>query len=235
MIDLSPLGEGITSHIYNDMQEVAEAAVSEILKMADDSIAQRGAFHLVLAGGTTPRRAYQLLVNADTDWSRWHIYYGDERCLPVDDPERNSLMVQRAWLDHVTIPQEQIHPMPAELGAEAGASLYTAIIEPVFPFDTVLLGMGEDGHTASLFPGHQHDESELVHAVHQAPKPPSERISLSRSSLTATRQLLLLVTGSSKQVALVKWAAGEPLPVSSIHPSCGIDLLLDKASVGIVE
>jgi len=235
MIDLSKFGDGVTAQLYDDMPAVAQAAAAQILKMATDSISARGAFHLVLAGGTTPKLTYQLLVGADTDWKRWHIYYGDERCLPVDDPERNSVMVQQAWLDHVTIPPKQIHPISAELGAEEGARAYLVVIEKIDQFDLVLLGMGEDGHTASLFPGQSHDELERVHAVHNAPKPPSERISLSCSSLINTRQLLLLVTGKSKQETLKKWAAGEPLPVAFIKLDCGVDLFLDKEAAGIVE
>ncbi|MCW8826863.1 MAG: 6-phosphogluconolactonase [Gammaproteobacteria bacterium] len=235
MVDLSLFDERLRCHLYDDVAAVARVTMEWIIRDADAALRKRGAFHLVLAGGSTPKLAYQLLVDADTDWSRWHIYYGDERCLPVDDPERNSVMAQQAWLDHVAIPKEQIHPIPAELGAEAGAMNYAHLIEQQLPFDTVLLGMGEDGHTASLFPGHLHDEQELVHEVHNAPKPPSDRVSLSRAALSTTRSLLLLVTGSSKQVALSRWAEGASLPVASIAPECGIDLFLDKEAVGIVE
>jgi len=235
MVDLALFNKRLRYHLYEGMEAVARVSMEWIIRDAEVAIRKRGAFHLVLAGGTTPKLAYQLLVDADTDWSRWHIYFGDERCLPRDDPERNSVMAQQVWLDHVAIPQSQIHTIPAELGAEAGAAAYSLVVEKAVPFDTVLLGMGEDGHTASLFPGHQHDAGELVHAVHHAPKPPSERISLSRSSLSATRKLMLLVTGRSKQEALAKWAAGEELPVTSIVPDCGVDLLLDMEAVGIVE
>lgn len=228
-------GPDVNPFIYDDMQGVAEAAVALILNAASAAISARGIFHLVLAGGSTPQLAYRLLVNADTDWSRWQLYFGDERCLPVDDPERNSVMAQQAWLDHVTIPLRQIHPIPAELGPEQGAAAYTAVIKEAIPFDMVLLGMGEDGHTASLFPKHQHNEGELVHAIHNAPKPPSDRISLSRDTLAATRQLVLLVTGSSKQGALQQWIAGKKLPVASIRPDSTVELLLDKQAAGIVE
>ena len=231
MIDLAQLGEKITPHIYEDMQEVARSAALMILESATEAIAKRGAFHIVLAGGTTPRLAYRLLVDAETDWSRWHIYFGDERCLPIDDLERNSVMAQRVWLDHVAIPQNQIHPIPAELGAEEGALAYSAVIEKELLFDMVLLGMGEDGHTASLFPGHQHNRSELVHAVHQAPKPPSDRISLSLASLGRTKQILLLVTGASKHHALTLWSAGESLPVASLKSDGEIWLLVDRGAI----
>jgi 6-phosphogluconolactonase len=235
LIDLSQLGAGISPHIYPESQQVATAAAAQILKAAAAAISERGAFHLVLAGGTTPKQAYQLLVAADTDWACWHIYYGDERCLSPDDPERNSMMARRAWLDHVPIPARQHHPIPAELGAEVGAAAYSIVIKQAMPFDLVLLGMGEDGHTASLFPGHLHPEGEAVHAVHHAPKPPADRVTLSRTSLSNSRQLLLLVTGATKQQPLASWAAGEPLPLATVVANCRADLLLDKEAAGIVE
>ncbi len=224
--------EGVNLSVYDDMQNVAGAAVAKILNAATSAISERGRFHIVLAGGTTPKLAYQSLANTAADWRCWHIYYGDERALPADDPARNSVMAQQAWLDHVTIPPDQIHPIPAELGVVAGAAAYRAVIAEAIPFDMVLLGMGEDGHTASLFPGHRHNEEELVHTVDHAPKPPSGRISLSCSSLAATRQLVFMVTGESKQVALQQWASGDELPVASIHPHCPIELLIDRQAAG---
>ncbi|NOR51886.1 MAG: 6-phosphogluconolactonase, partial [Gammaproteobacteria bacterium] len=185
--------------------------------------------------GSTPRMAYQLLVGADTDWSYWHIYFGDERCLPMDDPERNSVMAQKAWLDHVAIPQNQIYSIAAEIGAEGGAAAYSSVVEKALSsnmaFDMVLLGMGEDGHTASLFPGHHHNESELVHAVHQAPKPPADRVSLSLACLAHSRQIVLLVTGASKHNALTLWSAGESLPVASLRSDGEILLLVDRVAI----
>jgi 6-phosphogluconolactonase len=231
MIDLSQLGARIQPQLYADMQGVAEAAVAHILSASIEAFAERGAFHIVLAGGTTPGLVYRLLVDADTDWRCWHIYFGDERCLPRDDPARNSVMAQRAWLDHVAIPPCQIHPIAAELGADEGAKAYSLVVEKAQPFDLVLLGMGEDGHTASLFPGQQHVANEWVHAVHHAPKPPSDRVSLSFDSLSRCKQLILLVTGTSKYEALARWASGEGLPVSALKSSGEILLLVDRSAV----
>jgi 6-phosphogluconolactonase len=125
----------------------------EILDQANAAIAKRGRFRLVLAGGTTPTAAYRLLRDRDADWAAWHLYHGDERCLAVGDPERNSLVADEAWLHHVPVPRTQVHPIPAELGAEPAAEAYAAVVAEALPFDLVLLGIGEDGHTASLFPG----------------------------------------------------------------------------------
>jgi len=184
----------------------------------------------VLAGGRTPQAAYGLLVGADTDWSRWEIYFGDERCLPVDDAERNSLMAARALLDSVAVPAANVHPIPAERGAEAAAGEYEPVVRTALPFDLVLLGIGEDGHTASLFPGQQHPPDRLVHAIHNAPKPPPDRVSLSAGALSEAREVLILVTGAGKQAAIQGWRAGERLPIAEIGRPAQVDVLLDKAA-----
>jgi 6-phosphogluconolactonase len=219
--------------VFGDSAAVAREAAERILDAAQRAITARGIFHLVLAGGTTPTLAYRLLgqsgIGADADWSRWQIWYGDERCLPVDDPERNSVMAERVWLQDSPIPRANIHPIPAEQGAEGAAAAYAELIAPVLPFDLVLLGMGEDGHTASLFPCHRHDPAQTVHPVHNAPKPPPDRVSLSGSVLSGAREVLMLVTGAGKREALARWRAGEALPIASIRATA---LLLDKAAAG---
>ena len=140
-------------------------------------------------------------------------------------------MVRRAWLDQVNIPASQHYPIPAELGAEPAAAAYSDLISSVLPFDLVLLGIGEDGHTASLFPGQEYSVDEQVHPVHDAPKPPSDRVSLSRNTLANTRGLLILVTGDSKCNAVGAWKNGESIPVASIHPESGVDVLIDHAAL----
>ena len=214
---------------YESAAEVAAATVACILDCAQRAIAERGVFRFVLAGGTTPRHAYEQLRDADTDWSRWEVFFGDERCLPADDPERNSVMASKALTDHVPIPPENIYIIPAEQGAEAAAESYRACIDSHRPFDLVLLGMGEDGHTASLFPGHVHNVNETVHAVHDAPKPPPDRVSLSAMALGNTRELLILVTGTGKQDAVRQWQAGESLPVAQVNPDLAKVLIDDDA------
>jgi 6-phosphogluconolactonase len=214
---------------YENADAVAAATVACILDCAQRAISERGVFRLVLAGGTTPKHAYQQLREADTDWSGWEVFFGDERCLPVDDPDRNSTMANEALLAHVPIPEKNIFVIPAEQGAETAAQAYRDCVDSHQPFDLVLLGMGEDGHTASLFPGHIHDQSETVHAVHNAPKPPPDRVSLSASALGNTHELLILVTGAGKQDAVRQWQEGEPLPVAEINPALAKVLIDDDA------
>jgi 6-phosphogluconolactonase len=202
--------------IFNHAVELAEAATQHILTAAESAIRCRGQFKIVLAGGSTPNAIYQLLAQAQADWSHWWIFWGDERCLAVDDPERNSLMAQQRWLTQVAIPHQQIFPIPAETGAATAAVAYQSLLAKFLPVDLVLLGMGEDGHTASLFPGHSHDPQQSVHAVYNAPKPPSERVSLSAKTLSAAEQVLFLISGASKQTAFQQWQAGENLPIANI-------------------
>jgi len=220
-------GQHITWHRLADPAAVARDAAARILKAADEAIAQRGTFRLVLAGGRTPEATYRLLAGADADWSHWEIYFGDERCLPADHADRDDTMAARAWLDHVDIPRQRIHIIPAGLGPTEGALRYAAEISAALPFDLVILGLGVDGHTASLFPGHDHPEQKLVVPVTNAPKPPSERISLSAKALSQTRQVLVLVTGKEKRHAVARWKAGENIPIAGIVPSGPLEILLD--------
>jgi len=224
---------GVTRwHSYADSQALARAAAAAVLEAAREAIAARGAFRMVLAGGRTPELAYRTLAGAEAEWSRWRIYFGDERCLPVQDPERNSQMARRSWLDRVAIPSENIFPIQAELGPAAAAAAYAELVRSALPFDLVLLGMGEDGHTASLFPGHGHPPGELVHPVYQAPKPPPERVSLSAAALGNARRILVLVSGVGKQEAVRRWRGGESLPVAEIRGPGGVDVLIDSDAGG---
>ena len=217
-------------HSYSTTAELEAAAVRAILLAAQLAISRRGEFHIVLAGGNTPRRIYESLRSADTDWSAWHVYFGDERCLPADHSERNSRMAALAWLDHVAIPREQIHPIHAETGAEAAAADYMQTLKGIEQFDLVLLGLGEDGHTASLFPHHDPgntpDEPAAL-AVHDAPKPPPDRVSLSANRLGAARQVMFLVTGETKRQAVQDWRNGASIPAAAITPAGGVDIYLE--------
>lgn len=219
-------------HSYDHVTQLEQAAVSEILLAAKRAINDRGAFHVVLSGGTTPRKMYEALRDTKAEWHAWHIYFGDERCLPGDHAERNSHMASLAWLDHVSIPAAQIHPIPAEEGASVAAEKYALLVSKVKSFDLVLLGLGEDGHTASLFPEHDAGASPSAPAtmfVSDAPKPPLQRVSLSARRLSDARQVMFLVTGNSKRQAVNNWRSGVSIPAAAITPENGVDIYIDSA------
>lgn len=216
-------------HAFPNEQALLHKVSKKLPEFAEESIRQRGAFRIVLAGGNTPRPLYRMLRDIPAQWSAWHIYWGDERCVPVFDPERNSFMAMQDWLDHVPIPREQIHPIAAELGAQEAANAYAQILKDVPDFDLVILGMGEDGHTASLFPGRDWGssiDSPDVLPVHNAPKPPVDRVSMSAQRLGRALSVMALVSGQSKLEALQKWRNGARLPITSICPKKGMDVFI---------
>jgi 6-phosphogluconolactonase len=223
----------IVWHTFDNPEDLSRSAFDAIAQCATEAIAERDRFLVVLSGGRTPASVYELLCHAQTDWSKWHVYHGDERCLPPEDGERNSMIASRALLEHVPIPAAQIHPIPAELGPAEGAAAYSAILEGVGTFDLVLLGLGEDGHTASLFPGHaweQHPQAPVI-PVRNAPKPPPERVSLSASRLSDARRVIFLLSGVGKRRAVQQWRdnVGHS-PARAIIPAAGVAVFLDKAA-----
>jgi 6-phosphogluconolactonase len=219
-------------HAVSDELALQLMAIETILVSAAKAIHERGQFHLVLAGGSTPRGIYHGLCSAQTDWSLWHIYFGDERCLPTMDSARNSRMAEEVWLNYVPISPLQLHKIPGELGAAHAARMYSETLRAVGDFDLVLLGLGEDGHTASLFPNHEWGAapgSPDTLAVFDAPKPPSQRVSLSAVRLSRTRQLIFLVSGESKHMAVAEWRNGKDVPARAIMPAEGVDILVESA------
>ena len=215
-------------HVVDDARELARVACERVLVAAAEAIAARGRFDVVLAGGTTPQRCYERLATATAGWSAWHVWFGDERCLGADDADRNSVMARDAWLGAVAIPSNQIHVVRAGRDAHEAARDYAAELVAVDVFDLVLLGLGEDGHTASLFPGHDWGEAAdapAMLAVTDAPKPPSARVSMSAARLSRARQVLFLVDGEGKRDALARWRAGARIPAAAIRPDAGVDVL----------
>ncbi len=212
--------------VYADLDTLSEAVAQRIAAAARAAITARGVFRVALAGGDTPRRCYAYLRQLPVEWDRVHIYFGDERCLPSGDNQRNDSMAQDALLRHVFIPAINVHAMHAERGARLAAEDYTKVLEQ--PLDMVLLGMGEDGHTASLFPGNPAETSMAsVVPVFDAPKPPTERVSLGMNTLNAARETLFLVAGMSKREVLQRIAQGAVLPASRV---IGAEWHIDRAA-----
>ncbi|HEY8634025.1 MAG TPA: 6-phosphogluconolactonase [Candidatus Dormibacteraeota bacterium] len=208
--------------VFETAEDVAAAAAEEIA-----GALRGGSRTLVLAGGTTPRRCYELMVNLEVDWARVTILFGDERCVPPDDPESNYRMAREALLDQVA--PATVHRMPAELGPDEGAAEYSRIVASLAPLDVVLLGVGEDGHTASLFPGYPELQAKgWVVGVRNSPKPPPERVSLTLQALRGAGRVLILATGAGKAQAVAK-AKRQEVPSGMI---AGARWLVDRAAAG---
>jgi 6-phosphogluconolactonase len=217
------------TRVFEHAAALTTALADALRAEADRAIEKHGMFHLVLAGGTTPRALYRELARRKIGDARWHIWYGDERCLPLDDPERNSVMAEAEWLAASAIPPTQRRPIPAERGAEAAAMQYSTWLQDVPEFDLVLLGLGEDGHTASLFPGHVWNGAEAL-AVHAAPKLPPDRVSLSADRLSRSAQVWFIATGAGKRDALARWKQGMALPAAAVRGRVATRLWLDAAA-----
>ncbi len=216
--------------IHSDRNSLLKAAL-EIIRQCEAG--SGSSFSVVLAGGQTPLELYRMLAGESMQWNKWRVYFGDERCLPPEHPERNSFQAMRTLLDHVPIPAAHIHVPPAELGPAEAASRYNAQLSNAGTFDLVLLGLGEDGHTASLFPGHEigaERGAADVLPVFGAPKPPPERISLSARRLSQARTVLFLVTGAGKREAVLRWRRGENIPAGRIHAQQRVIVLADEAA-----
>ncbi len=204
--------------LLDDPEAVAVAAADLVAEAIE-----LGLRTLVLAGGSTPQHAYRLLAGRPLAWGRVTVLFGDERCVSPDDPASNYGMARRELLDAVH--PGGVHRIPAELGAEQGADLYDGIVRRLMPLDLVLLGMGPDGHTASLFPGHPALEAHgCVVAIHDAPKPPPDRVSLTLDALNESRRVVFFVTGAEKADALARANRGA-VPAGMIT---GAEFMVDR-------
>ncbi len=198
-----------------DADAAARRAATEIAEVIAGARAHRGRAHVALAGGSTPRRAYELLAGMVDEWEGVELWYGDERCVEPDDPDSNHQMVAESLLEAIaarSLAPPREHRIAGELGASEAARRYSSQLREQLPagersmpeLDLALLGLGEDGHTASLFPGHPQvvAEDDVCLAVFDAPKPPPERVTLSMPVLRAAARTVLLVSGAGKADAL---------------------------------
>ena len=209
----------------NTQKDLDRKAKKFIIERAELAIKNKGSFSLVLSGGTTPVNVYKLLAKEQVDFEKWHIYFGDERCFPLDHLERNSNVAESTWLSKVKILKSNIFIIPAELGNTEGALAYEKILDKNKPFDLVILGLGDDGHIASLFPNHQWDNSKQVVSVSNSPKAPSDRISLTPSRLSNAEDVLFLISGKNKVNAFKQWKEGVDLPANLISAKNKISIM----------
>ena len=219
----------------SDDETVARRASDHITRALAAAVGQRGSAHLALSGGTTPGRTYELLGAEPELLAGAELWFADERCVPPDDPESNFLLAERTLIAPAEIEPSRVHRMRGELGPEDGAHAYAVELGATFGpssavpvLDIVVLGIGPDGHIASLFPGAatlDAGEEAVALGVSDSPKPPPERITLSLAVLRAARSCLLLATGPGKADA-VSAMLGEP----SRHVPASL-LLRDRLTV----
>ncbi len=208
-------------HIYPDVKALSEAAARRLVGRIKTTLATQAPFSLVLAGGSTPGVLYQLLASEYREqipWAQLHLFWGDERYVPPSDPRSNYCMACETLLGHVPVPKGNLHPMPTEFPeADEAAAAYESHLRNHFPvpaswprFDLVLLGMGPDGHTASLFPKSQAlDEQERWVVASRAPVEPVQRLTLTLPVLNHAAQVYFLVAGAEKSGALRRALAGK--------------------------
>lgn len=217
-----------------DAGDVPRAAASWIAAQLKAAIGARASASLALAGGNTPRQIYEELSRLPIDWDLVHIFFGDERCVPPQDPDSNFRMAQEALLDRVKAPH--VHRMQGEReDREAAAAEYGALLPDAL--DAVLLGMGEDGHTASLFPGHDWSRptGRKVIAVSGAPKPPPLRLSITPDVIWAARARLVVTTGEGKAESVRGALEGESSPPRyPIQIARRATWLLDRAASSLL-
>jgi 6-phosphogluconolactonase len=233
--------------IFSDRNTLVRAEADRFVALARAATAARGCCLAALAGGSTPKPLYELLASppyaGQIDWSRLHLFWGDERCVPPDHPDSNYRMTRAALLDHVAIPAENVHRIRGEDDPQRAAEAYERTLRDWFgpehpprrTFDVVLLGMGPDGHTASMFPGTAAptETRHWVMAVHVEKPRALWRITLTTVVLNAAADVTFLVSGADKAPRLreVLQAPGERLPAQRIHPTNGaLHWMVDDAA-----
>lgn len=238
--------------VLKDSDDLAVHAADLIIQIAQNAIRVRGRAMLALAGGSTPKKTYSVLAEPDRrgrlDWAHAYLFFGDERFVRPDDPSSNFAMVQRTLLEPASVPAGHVFPVPTHLGtAAAAAEAYAATLTRAFgiggscdppQFDLILLGLGDDGHTASLFPGAASLRVTDRWAVASPPgtlPPPVERVTLTFPVLNAAREILFLVSGQNKAEVLHDVLESQPRreerPAACVCPVDGtVTWLVDEAA-----
>jgi 6-phosphogluconolactonase len=216
----------------------AAAVVAEVVNGTTEPV------HVALAGGTTPERCHELLAPLVGDWSHVHVWLSDERAVAPDDDDSNFKMIKRSLLDRIDIPAENVHRVLGEEGADEAADAYEAEIRAVVPagpdgvpaIDVIMAGMGPDGHTLSLFPGHPEVmiTDRLVVGLHDSPKPPPDRITFTLALIAAAPRTILLVAGEGKREAAARCVSGpDPATPASMLAVGNLEIVLDEAAAAV--
>jgi 6-phosphogluconolactonase len=236
------------------LEEVGGEAAARFRRLAAESIAATGRFFVALSGGSTPRALYRSLAEPPSrdaiDWPRVHLFWGDERFVPADHPDSNYRLAREAFISRVPIPTGNVHPFPADAAdPQTAAAQYDETLRRFFAspereaprFDLILLGLGADGHTASLFPGSPAlDEDGRLAVAAYVPKLDAWRLTLTPSVLRAARHIIFLVAGLDKASALREVLQGpyDPhrLPAQLARPEDGdLTWLVDEAAASLLD
>jgi len=239
--------------LYPDTESLARAAAEHFVSLAGQAVASEGRFTVALSGGSTPRPTYAQLatseLSAQVDWPGVHVFWGDERCVPPDHLDSNYNMARQTLLDHVPIPAQNIHRIRGELEPEEAAVEYELALReffspapenPAATFDLVLLGMGADGHTASLFPSAALLEEQTRWVVaHYVDKARAWRVTLTPTAINAATQVTFIVSGAGKAETMRRVLGGphqpDLLPAQIIRPAMGCLLwLVDAAAAALI-
>ena len=225
--------------LCRDVDELNRKAAERFIALAADAVSRSGRFTVALSGGSTPKGLYASLATPEyrhrIDWSRVHLFWGDERCVPPDHPESNFRMVQESLLSRIQIPSENVHRMMGEKEPEQARQEYEKHLKQSFRlppgevprFDLILLGLGEDGHTASLFPGSAAlNENQRLVATIYVEKLKAQRLTLTLPVINAAAQIIFLVAGQSKSAIVKKLFGADSdackLPAAKVRPANGI-------------
>jgi 6-phosphogluconolactonase len=232
--------------------EWSKRAADHFATAAREAIAARGTFHVVVPGGSTPRLAFRRLVaeikRDDPLWSSVHVYFGDERLVSPDHPDSNYLAIREAWLDHVSIPEEQIHRIAGELEPEEAARRYSGVVGAFLrgggptgrEFDLLVLGLGPDGHVASLIPRGKLDfVADGLVGIGPAPASPARvrRITLTTNTLRSSREVVFWVRGRDKAEAVRGALRGgmETMVPEVVPPDVPVTWILDRGAASRLD
>lgn len=213
--------------IYNEFGVASKAAADFLAEHIVTRIEKKNICHVVLPGGNTPADCLSYLAQKKLPWHKIHWYLGDERCYPVGHADRNDVMLDKNLWSQISA--TNIHRIAAEIGAEQAAKDYADVVNTLECFDIVFIGMGEDGHTASLFPSNSAlDDTRSVVPVYDSPKAPDERVSLSITSLKNAHCRMVLTGGVAKAEVIARIRKGESLPINRLGD---IHWFLDEAAL----
>lgn len=208
-------------HRFADAAALAEAAAALVAARLGEALAARARASIALAGGSTPRAMHQRLAGHALDWPRVRVYFGDERCVGPDDPASNHRMARESLLDQVPA---EVHRIEGERPPDEAAARYADTLAPALPLDVVVLGMGDDGHTASLFPDTPEPRPGALVIATRAPIAPHDRVTMTYGAIAAAQTRIILVSGAGKAARLAEvfaqLAAGQPvLPAARVAPA----------------